>query len=100
MALLRVWCADAARAHGLTFYVQAQGWPNLSQRIRKEIAKLDFDADSTVRGSQIGTTFVVHPVVAGREPRLLDGIRDQIQLELVARREFRSGASVQRYRPV
>ncbi|MBD8207887.1 dihydrofolate reductase family protein [Microbacterium sp. CFBP 8790] len=45
-------------------------------------------------------TFVVHPVVAGRGPRLLDGIRDQLRLELVARREFRSGASVQRYRPV
>lgn len=45
-------------------------------------------------------TFVVHPVVAGRGPRLLDGIRDQIQLELVERREFRSGAIVQRYQPV
>lgn len=45
-------------------------------------------------------TFVVHPVVAGRGPRLLDGIRDQLRLELFARREFRSGASVQRYRPV
>jgi dihydrofolate reductase len=45
-------------------------------------------------------TFVVHPVVAGRGPRLLDGIRDQLRLELVARREFRSGATVQRYRTV
>lgn len=45
-------------------------------------------------------TFVVHPVVAGRGPRLLDGIRDQLRLELFARRESRSGASVQRYRPV
>ncbi|MBD8477021.1 dihydrofolate reductase family protein [Microbacterium sp. CFBP 8794] len=45
-------------------------------------------------------TFVVHPVVGGRGPRLLEGIRDQLRLELVARREFRSGASVQRYRPV
>jgi dihydrofolate reductase len=43
-------------------------------------------------------TFVVHPVVAGRGPRLLDGIQDQIPLELVERREFRSGATVQRYR--
>ncbi|MFJ4159601.1 dihydrofolate reductase family protein [Microbacterium testaceum] len=43
-------------------------------------------------------TFVVHPVVAGRGPRLLDGIQDQMQLELVDRREFRSGATVQRYR--
>lgn len=45
-------------------------------------------------------TFVVHPVVAGRGPRLLDGIRDQLRLELVERREFRSGATAQRYRAV
>jgi dihydrofolate reductase len=45
-------------------------------------------------------TFVVHPVIAGRGPRLLEGVRDQMKLELVERREFRSGASVQRYRPV
>jgi len=45
-------------------------------------------------------TFVVHPVVAGRGPQLLVGIRKQMQLELVERWEFRSGASVQRYRPV
>jgi len=45
-------------------------------------------------------TFVVHPVVAGRGPQLLVGIRKQIQLELMERWEFRSGASVQRYRPV
>ncbi|KQT75269.1 dihydrofolate reductase family protein [Microbacterium sp. Leaf436] len=43
-------------------------------------------------------TFVVHPVVAGRGPRLLDGIRNQMRLELVERREFRSGATAQRYR--
>ncbi|MCM3613893.1 dihydrofolate reductase family protein [Microbacterium enclense] len=42
-------------------------------------------------------TFVVHPVTAGRGPRLLDGV--EAKLELVERREFRSGASVQRYRP-
>nr|WP_154923777.1 dihydrofolate reductase family protein [Microbacterium testaceum] len=42
-------------------------------------------------------TFVVHPMIAGRGPRLLDGV--DVKLELVERREFRSGASVQRYRP-
>lgn len=41
-------------------------------------------------------TFVVHPVIAGRGPRLLDGV--DLRLELVERREFRSGAVVQRYR--
>jgi dihydrofolate reductase len=44
--------------------------------------------------------FVVHPVLAGRGPRLLDGLRERIQLELVNRREFRSGAVAVLYRPV
>lgn len=42
-------------------------------------------------------TFVVHQVIAGRGPRLLDGV--DVKLELVERREFGSGATVQRYRP-
>ncbi|MFB7249287.1 dihydrofolate reductase family protein [Microbacterium sp. NPDC056234] len=45
-------------------------------------------------------TFVVHPVVAGHGPRLLDGLHESIRLELVDRREFRSGAVANRYRPV
>lgn len=44
--------------------------------------------------------FVVHPIVAGHGPTLLAGLRDRIQLELVERREFRSGAVALRYRPV
>ncbi|MDH5132577.1 MULTISPECIES: dihydrofolate reductase family protein [unclassified Microbacterium] len=44
--------------------------------------------------------FVVHPVVAGHGPRLLDGVHERLRLELVERREFRSGAVMQRYRPV
>jgi dihydrofolate reductase len=44
--------------------------------------------------------FVVHPVLAGHGPRLLDGLRERIQLELVNRREFRSGAVAVLYRPV
>ena len=43
--------------------------------------------------------FLVHPVVAGHGPTLLAGLRDRIQLELVDRHEFRSGAVAQRYRP-
>ncbi|MEV7827088.1 dihydrofolate reductase family protein [Microbacterium enclense] len=43
-------------------------------------------------------TFVVHPVVAGRGPRLLDGV--DLKLELLEQRAFQSGAIVQRYRPV
>lgn len=44
--------------------------------------------------------FVVHPMVAGRGPRLLDGLREELSLELTDRHEFRSGVVVQRYRPV
>lgn len=44
--------------------------------------------------------FLVQPVLAGHGPTLLAGLRERIQLELVDRREFRSGAVVLRYRPV
>ena len=43
--------------------------------------------------------FVVHPVLAGHGPTLLAGLRERIQLQLVDRREFRSGAVAMRYRP-
>lgn len=44
--------------------------------------------------------FVVQPVLAGRGPTLLSGLRERIQLEQVDRREFRSGAVALRFRPV
>ncbi len=44
--------------------------------------------------------FVVQPVLAGHGPTLLAGLRERVQLELVDRREFGSGAVAQRYRPV
>lgn len=44
--------------------------------------------------------FLVQPVVAGRGPTLLAGLRDRLHLELVDRRGFRSGAQALRYRPV
>jgi dihydrofolate reductase len=44
--------------------------------------------------------FVVQPVLAGHGPTLLAGLRERIRLELVDRREFRSGAVALRYRPV
>ncbi|MBK9474680.1 MAG: dihydrofolate reductase family protein [Tetrasphaera sp.] len=43
--------------------------------------------------------FVVQPVLAGRGPTLLAGLRERIDLELVYRREFRSGAVAMRFRP-
>jgi dihydrofolate reductase len=44
-------------------------------------------------------TFVVHPIIAGYDPRLLDGLSERVRLELVERREFGSGAAAQTYRP-
>ncbi|KQR49741.1 deaminase [Microbacterium sp. Leaf161] len=44
--------------------------------------------------------FVVHPVLAGHGPRLLDGLSERTNLELIDRREFGSGAVGQWYRPV
>lgn len=43
--------------------------------------------------------FLVQPVLAGYGPTLLAGLRERIQLELVDRREFRSGAVALRFRP-
>lgn len=44
--------------------------------------------------------FLVQPILAGHGPTLLAGLRERIQLELVDRREFRSGAVAVRYEPV
>lgn len=43
---------------------------------------------------------VVHPIVAGHGPRLLEGLRERVPLERIERHDFRSGAVAVRYRPV
>jgi dihydrofolate reductase len=43
--------------------------------------------------------FVVHPIVAGHGPTLFAGLRERLELELVGRQEFRSGAVALRYQP-
>ena len=43
--------------------------------------------------------FLVQPVIAGHGPTLLAGLRERVQLELVDRHEFTSGAIALRYRP-
>ncbi len=43
--------------------------------------------------------FLVQPVIAGRGPTLLAGLRERIELELVDRHDFGSGAVALRYRP-
>jgi dihydrofolate reductase len=44
--------------------------------------------------------FVVQPVLAGHGPTLLAGLRERIELKLVGRQEFRSGAVALTYQPV
>jgi dihydrofolate reductase len=43
--------------------------------------------------------FVVQPVVAGHGPTLFAGLRERLELQLVERHEFRSGAVALRYQP-
>jgi dihydrofolate reductase len=43
--------------------------------------------------------FVVHPVLAGHGPTLFAGLSERLELELVGRQEFRSGAVALRYQP-
>ena len=43
--------------------------------------------------------FVVQPIVAGHGPTLLAGLSERLELKLVGRQEFRSGAVALRYQP-
>lgn len=43
--------------------------------------------------------FVVHPIVAGHGPTLLAGLRAPLDLELVGRKDFGSGAVALHFRP-
>jgi dihydrofolate reductase len=43
--------------------------------------------------------FVVQPIVAGHGPTLFAGLRERLELKLVARQELRSGAVALRYQP-
>lgn len=43
--------------------------------------------------------FVVQPVIAGHGPTLLAGLRERVELKLVGRHEFASGAVALRYQP-
>ena len=42
---------------------------------------------------------MVNPVIAGHGPTLLAWLRDRVDLELVDRQDFASGAFAVRYRP-
>ncbi|MDX1439487.1 MAG: dihydrofolate reductase family protein [Rubricoccaceae bacterium] len=43
--------------------------------------------------------FIVHPRLAGHGPRLFEGLSKQVDLKLVGRKEFDSGAVALRYEP-
>lgn len=43
--------------------------------------------------------FVVQPIVAGHGPTLLAGLSERLELKLLGRQEFRSGAVALRYQP-
>ncbi len=43
--------------------------------------------------------FVVQPILAGHGPTLLAGLRQRVRLNLIGRKEFRSGAVALRYQP-
>ena len=43
--------------------------------------------------------FVVQPILAGHGPTLFAGLRERLELRLVGRHEFRSGAVALRYEP-
>jgi dihydrofolate reductase len=43
--------------------------------------------------------FLVQPILAGHGPTLFAGLSERLELELVGRQEFRSGAVALRYRP-
>jgi dihydrofolate reductase len=43
--------------------------------------------------------FVVQPILAGHGPTLFAGLRERLELNLVGRQEFRSGAVALRYQP-
>jgi RibD C-terminal domain len=44
--------------------------------------------------------FVVHPILAGHGPTLFAGLNERLELRLVGRQEFRSGAVALRTSPV
>jgi dihydrofolate reductase len=43
--------------------------------------------------------FVVHPRIAGQGPTLFAGLSKPLDLKLISRREFASGAVAMRYEP-
>ncbi|WP_431218521.1 dihydrofolate reductase family protein [Leifsonia xyli] len=106
---------DAARKHVVSSTLNHVDWNAdiLSADLKQEVERLKQEPGELL--SLGGVTlplaladlglideyvFVVHPVIAGHGPTLLSGLRERLKLQLVDRREFGSGATVQTYRPV
>ncbi|KWX73050.1 deaminase [Paenibacillus riograndensis] len=91
-------------------------WQNsflLKGPISEEVLRLTAEGKNLVvnGGPGLGSTlaqlglvdeyhFLVQPIVAGRGPRLLGGVRDRLNLKLAETRPFGSGVVVLRYTPV
>ncbi len=79
------------------------GWPDWMGEWDIPFAETIDGTKKYVVSSTLGRideyAFVVHPVIAGHGPTLFAGLRERMQLELVERQEFRSGAVSLLYRP-
>lgn len=88
------WNAELIRGHNLETVIR---------RLKNERGKRLYVGGVTLPTSlaKLGLIdeyeFIVHPTVAGRGPRLLDGLSAPLDLKLIRRSEFRSGAVVLRY---
>jgi dihydrofolate reductase len=106
---------DGARKHVVSGTLEAVDWNaelvrgdvgDAVQRLKEEPGETLWVGGVTLplaladRGLIDEYEFLVQPVLAGHGPTLLAGLRERIQLELIDRREFRSGAVAVRYRPV
>jgi dihydrofolate reductase len=67
------------------------------------VRHVDLNTGSRPCGCDLGLIdeyeFVVQPALAGHGPTLFAGLSERIDLELVGRQEFRSGAVALRYQP-
>lgn len=87
------WNADLVRGDLATFVRQLKQQPGRGLgvggvKLPQALAELDLIDEYE---------FVVHPRIAGHGPALFAGLSKPLDLKLVSRREFRSGAVAMRY---
>src|ERR671910_758834 len=110
---MRYWTAGMERADALLFgrvtYEMMESawrqpatgtWPDWMDEWEIPFAEtIDRAKKYVVSSTLSGVDWNAQPVLAGHGPTLLTGLRERIELELVDRHEFRSGAVAVRYRP-